>query len=188
MNESTPSITSADSLDRLDTATIENMVQAAILQIQFARQYTLALLDATPHDRWFEIPSGFPSNIAWQVGHLCVAQYGLLLFRLRGRAEEDLELVPSRFRKGYGKGSTPSQEPSGQPTPDELRARFQQIFDLGLTTVRGLPPNEWLDAMDLPYAGYPNKLGTLLFCPLHEHIHAGQIGMTRRGLGLDPIR
>jgi DinB superfamily len=164
MNEPTPGIAAPASLDPLDTATIQNMVQAAVLQIQFARQYTLALLDATPHDRWFEIPSGFPSNIAWQVGHLSVAQYGLLLFRLRGRAEEDLELVPSRFRKGYGKGSTPSQDPSGQSTPEELLARFQQIYDLGLATVQGLQPSEWLDPMDLPYAGYPNKLGTILFC------------------------
>lgn len=172
----------------VDSATAALMRDTALVQIRFARQYTRSLLDATPQDRWFEIPSGLPSNLAWQVGHLCVAQYGLLLFRLRGRAEEDLELVPSRFRKAYGKGSTPGEDPAKQPDPETLLARFDRILELGLETAGGLPSNELLDPMDLPYAGYPNKLGTILFCPLHEHIHAGQIGTIRRALGLDPVR
>ncbi len=36
----------------------------------------------------------------------------------------------------------------------------------------------------MPYAAYPNKFGALLFCPMHESIHIGQIGLIRRGLGL----
>jgi hypothetical protein len=40
----------------------------------------------------------------------------------------------------------------------------------------------------MPYAGYPTKLGALLFCPLHEMIHAGQIGLLRRLMGKPPIR
>jgi hypothetical protein len=45
-----------------------------------------------------------------------------------------------------------------------------------------------LEPVDMPYAAYPVKLGAVLFCPLHEHIHAGQIGVVRRALGLEPIR
>ena len=83
------------------------MLQAAIGQIRFARDYTLTLLDETPKDRWFEIPEGSSSNIAWQVGHLAVSQYGLLMFRIRGRDPADLELIPGKFRKAYSRGSTP---------------------------------------------------------------------------------
>ena len=49
-------------------------------------------------------------------------------------------------------------------------------------------PAVLLEPIDLPYAAYPNKLGAVLFCPLHEHIHAGQIGLLRRALGLEPVR
>jgi hypothetical protein len=31
-------------------------------------------------------------------------------------------------------------------------------------------------------------LGAILFCPLHEQIHSGQIGLIRRGLGLPSVR
>ena len=41
-----------------------------------------------------------------------------------------------------------------------------------------------LEPVEMPYAAYPIKLGAILFCPLHEHIHAGQIGVVRRALRL----
>lgn len=157
-------------------------------QIEFTIDYVAQLLDATPRDRWFEIPDGLPTNVAWQVGHLAVAQYGLLLFRIRGRAEADLELIPGKFRKAYGKATTPNADPSRQPSPDDLVARLDQVWS---TAKKELPPADLeslLDPVEMPFAAYPNKLGCLMFAPLHMQIHAGQIGLVRRGLGLEPVR
>lgn len=171
-----------------DAATAMNMLQGAIGQLRFARNYTLELLESVPHDRWFEIPTGLPTNIAWQVGHLAVSQYGLLMFRIRGRKPEDLELIPGRFRKAYGRETVPSSDPSGQPSPDELTERLAKVFELGMSEIATVEPEVLLEPVDMPYAAYPIKLGAILFCPLHEHIHAGQIGLVRRGLGLEPVR
>ena len=77
--EKRPPIPTADELDVVVRTTLD--------QMQFALDYVMALVDATPRDRWFEIPAGVPTNFAWQLGHLSVAQYGLLLFRIRGRQE-----------------------------------------------------------------------------------------------------
>lgn len=181
MNASDP-----DSLPDLDTA--QQMLRGAIGQIHFAREYTRSLLDATPAERWFEIPAGLPSNIVWQVGHLTVSQYGLLMFRIRGRQPEDLELIPGKFRKAYSRGSTPSPEPDGQATAEELTERLDRVFELSMQQLSELDPQVLLEPVDMPYAAFPIKLGAILFCPLHEHIHAGQIGMIRRGLGMDPVR
>ena len=92
------------------------MLEAAIGQIKFAREYCLELLNDTPDELWFEIPAGLPSHIAWQVGLLTVSQYGLLMFRIRGRSPDDLDLIPSRFRKAYSRGSKPSPDTSRQLT------------------------------------------------------------------------
>ena len=62
--------------------------------MKFMRSYTLQLLENIPGELWSTIPAGAPSHLAWQVGHLAVAQYGLMLFRQRGRAEGDIELMP----------------------------------------------------------------------------------------------
>ncbi len=164
------------------------MLRGALGQIDFARRYLLELLDATPQPRWWEIPVGLPSNIAWQVGHLTVSQYGLLMFRIRGRRPEDLDLIPGKFRKAYGRGSSPSPDSANQPAADELLERMTKVYELGRAELEDVTAETLLEPVDMPYAAFPIKLGAILFCPLHEQIHAGQIGVLRRGLGLDPIR
>ncbi|MBB3207583.1 hypothetical protein FHS27_003408 [Rhodopirellula rubra] len=186
MNANTLSGDSGPSLPDVETATV--MLQAAIGQIQFARQYTLELLAATPQDRWFEIPNGSVTHIAWQVGHLAVSQYGLMMFRIRGRRPEDLDLIPGRFRKTYGRGGKPPLSSDGQPTPEELLAKLELVHRTAMDEIASLDPNSLLDEVDMPYAVYPCKLGAILFCPMHESIHAGQIGVTRRHLGLESVR
>ena len=171
-----------------DADTAMGMLRGAMGQIEFARRYTLELLDATPKERWFEIPPGLPTNIAWQVGHVTVSQYGLLMFRIRGRLPEDLSLIPGRFRKSYGRESTPSADPASQPSADELLARMAEVYDLAMSELARVTADVLLEPVDMPYAAYPIKLGAILFCPLHEHIHAGQIGVVRRTLGLQPVR
>jgi hypothetical protein len=163
------------------------MRDAAILQLEFARRYTLELLENTPHDRWLEAPPGAPTHLTWQVGHLAVAEYGLLMFRLRGRSEGDLELVPSWLRKNFGKGSSPAALTS-PPSPEQLLEKLSLIHKRGLQEVRETPVEVLLEPTEMPYAGEPIKLGGLLFAPMHEMIHAGQIGLIRRLLGLAPIR
>lgn len=169
-------------------AAAATILQGAIAQVEFARDYTLELLEATPRDRWFEMPDGLPTNIAWQVGHLAVSQYGLLMFRIRGRRTEDLELIPGPFRKKYSRQTTPSADAAKQMSPDELLERLATVKSKALEELAAVEPGTLLEPVDMPYATWPIKLGAILFCPLHEQIHAGQIGIIRRGLGLDPIR
>lgn len=164
------------------------MLESAIGQIKFARQYCLELLDNTPHELWFEMPASLPTHVAWQVGHLTVSQYGLLMFRIRGRHPDDLELIPSRFRKAYSRSSKPTLDTSRQPSAGELRERMGLVYERSLTELENVTSETLLEPVDMPYAAYPNKLGAILFCPIHEHTHIGQIGLLRRALGLDPVR
>ncbi|QDS96737.1 DinB superfamily protein [Roseimaritima multifibrata] len=165
------------------------MCRVALGQMEFARAYTLELLEKTPAERWFDVPAGAPTCIAWQVGHLAVSQYGLLLFRQRGRQPDDLELIPGRFRKTYSRGSVPKSGPDQHPSADELLSKLHKVHEIAREELQGMEDGEGLlDPIDMPYAVYPIKLGAILFCPLHEQIHAGQIGLTRRLLGLDPVR
>ena len=57
-----------------------------------------------------------------------------------------------------------------------------------MSELREIDPSVLLEPVDMPYAAYPTKLGAILFCPLHEQIHAGQIGVLRRAMGLEPVR
>ena len=157
-------------------------------QIAWARAYTKQLLDSVPLELWYQQPAGLKSHFAWQVGHLAVAQYGLMLFRQRGRLPGDLEIMPGWLRKQFGRGSTPSESAEGMPEPAELLRLFDRIHQQSLEEVAGLSAGTLAEPTEMPFTAYPIKLGALLFCPIHEGIHAGQIGVLRRLYGLAPIR
>ena len=164
------------------------MRDAVIGQIDFARRYTLELLENTPEELWPVVPKGASSHIAWQVGHLAVSQYGLMLFRQRGRAEGDLELMPGWLRKRFGRGSLPPTDPTEIPSNATLLECLSKIHTASMAALPGFSAEQLLETTEMPYAAYPIKLGALLFCPLHESIHIGQIGILRRMHGLAPIR
>lgn len=167
---------------------MEPMLHHALSQIRFAREYTLTLLDEIQPDEWFRQPQQGVSHLAWQVGHLAMAQYGLCLFRIRGRAEIDMELMSSSFRKKFSKGTTPDPDPASNPSPDEILGVFSRVFEQTLLELPNTPASVLNEAVEMPWAVSPTKLGGLFFCSHHEMLHAGQIGLLRRLLGKSPVR
>ncbi|MCA9126230.1 MAG: DinB family protein [Planctomycetales bacterium] len=172
-------LSSEDTLHRRD---------CVLEQMRWARAYTEQLLDSIPSELWYAKPGSIPTNIAWQVGHLAVAQYGLMLFRQRGRMPGDLDLLPGWLRKQFGRGTTPPDAGQGKPSPEELMQRLAAIHEAALKEVAELTVQQLLETTEMPFTAYPNKLGALMFCPIHESIHTGQIGLLRRALGLEPLR
>jgi hypothetical protein len=96
--------------------------------------------------------------------------------------------MPGWLRKRYARGSQPALEPSENPSKVELLESLDRIHREAMANVAQLPADLLREPTEMPYAGYPIKLGALLFCPLHESIHSGQIGLLRRAHGLQPIR
>ncbi len=134
-------------------------LQLAIRQIEFARGYTLSLLDGLADEDWFRQPAEGITHIGWQVGHLSMAQYGLCLFRMRGRRPEDLDLMSSKFRKQYSKGSQPDSDPANNPTPAELRQVLDRVHHQALSELAACAEQQLAEPIDLPYAVTPTKLG-----------------------------
>ncbi len=163
-------------------------LEVARKQIEFARQYTKSLIADVEDALWFTIPAGCVTHVAWQVGHLAIAQYGLCLFRIRGRQSADAELMSSAFRKKYFKGTTPDPDPAKNPEVGEIRQVFDRVYEQAQAEMAGYLEEDLQETIDEPYAAFNTKLGGLLFCSHHEMMHAGQIGLLRRLLGKAPIR
>ena len=89
-----------------------SIVKLILEQIVFARNYTTHLLDNVLPADWFRQPSGGVSIIAWQVGHLAMAEYRLTLERIRGRRPEDESLIPDEFLRHFARESIPNPDPS----------------------------------------------------------------------------
>jgi len=160
----------------------------AIAQIEAARNYTSSLLADVGDDDWYQMPAGAPTHLAWQVGHIAMAQYGLALFRQRGRKPEDGDLMSSAFRKQFSKGSTALADASLYPPAEEIRATFDRVYQQAMVELPNTAPAALDEPVDEPYFAWPTKLGALLLSSHHEMLHAGQIGLLRRLLGKLPIR
>ena len=167
---------------------VSERLEIAKQNIASAREYTLTLLDGLTDEQWFWTPEPAVSHIAWQVGHIAMAQYGLTLFRQRGRADVDGSLIPNRFRKKVMKGTKPEAAPDSYLPPNEILDVLHRVNDQMLLEIDGLDGPGLDEPVEMPYAGFPTCYGSLLFAASHEMLHAGQIGMLRRLMGLPPIR
>jgi hypothetical protein len=110
------------------------------------------------------------------------------MFRVRGRREEDLRLMPSDFRKQFGKGSTPNPDANSNPTPAEILDVLNRVHEQTVRELAECTDDQLNSPVDEPYAVFPTKLGAIFFCSAHEMMHAGQIGLLRRLLGKKPLR
>jgi hypothetical protein len=163
-------------------------LQLALRQIEFARSYVLSILAEIDEAEWFEMPPSCPTHVAWQVGHLAMAEYGLCLFRMRGRQPIDLELMTGSFRKQFSRGSVPDADAGKYPPAAEIRATLDRVHEQVLKEAPSFTAEQLQEPVEMPYAVEATKLGGLLFCSHHEMLHAGQLGLLRRLLGNQPVR
>jgi hypothetical protein len=164
-------------------------VKNLIRDIRKARMYTEDMLSHVDQAKWFRQPTEGVTHVAWQVGHLAVAQFGLALMRVRGEKADDAELISPEFRKLFGKGSTPVPDPEVYPTPAEIRAVFDRVHQQVLDE-----SDDWSEELLAEATGQPphpmftTKGEAIRWSIQHEFIHAGQIGLLRRLLGGTPLR
>ena len=157
-----------------------------IEQIRFARWYTTELLSDIPQERWFEMPAGAATHVAWQVGHLASAEFFLALVRVRGERPADEALYPTPLRQLFGRGSVPSASPADYPTASEILALFDRVHEEVLSDLSHCDPARLDEACQRPHRFANTRLRSLQWCSQHELIHAGQIGLLRRLLGKVP--
>jgi hypothetical protein len=160
----------------------------AISLVKRSRKYTMRLLEHTNPSEWFQQPAEGVSHIAWQAGHLAVAEYRLCLERIRGHLSEDDDLMPAEFVASFRRESDPVPDPGMYPTPARILVIMDRVHQQAIHEVKTLSEED-LDARPLPPAHplFDTKLGALLWCAQHEMIHAGQIGLLRRLLGHSPL-
>jgi len=157
----------------------------AVEQIAFVRRYTLERLATVPFADWFTIPSGGVSHIAWQVGHITMAEYRLCLERQRPRSQADEAMISDDFLRVFGRESEPANVTAF--TAEEIRKVFEAVHARVLEEA----PTFADPALDLPvlkpHPLLATRIAALRYAPLHEMLHCGQIALIRRMLGQKPI-
>jgi hypothetical protein len=146
-------------------------------------------MDGVKSDDWFRAPNGCVTHVAWQVGHLAVAEYRLSLRRVRGDLASDESLIPGSFIEAFGYGSNPCAEPARNPSVSELINMFDRIHEHVITYLSNCDDAMLEEAaIGAAHPQFSTKGGSLLWCAQHEMLHAGQIGLLRRIMGYGVAR
>jgi len=160
----------------------------ALKQIEFARNYTNDLLRHIHVDDWFRMPHEGVTHVAWQVGHLAMAQYRLALERVRGKRPEDEQLIPQVYFDKFGKGSTPTKNADAYPSSADIVGVFDRVYRQTMEELPQLSEEQLDEPPEAPHALLNNKFDALCWAAQHEMLHAGQIGLLRRLFGEKALR
>lgn len=162
--------------------------ELAIDRIRGSRKFTQPFLDDLTTAEWYWSPAQFTTHVAWQIGHLAVAQYNLCLRRIRGRTSADQTLMPEAFIDAFKLGSKPAADPAQSPPLDEIKRVFAAVHQQALDELCKYSDAELDLPVEQPHPVFKTKLGAIEWCPQHELVHAGQIAMLRRLMGKPPLR
>lgn len=163
-------------------------LQSAIERIKFARLYTSQFLNELSPGDWFWHPAELTTHVAWQVGHLAVAEYNLCLRRIRDRIDADNALISDEYIKLFQLGSTPTADLSLYPPVEEIRRVFNAVHQQAISELSQRTDAELDVPVGKPHPVFATKLGAVEWCAPHELVHAGQIALLRRMMGRPPIR
>jgi len=163
-------------------------LESAIDRIRGSRVFTKQFLKDLTDAEWFSSPPQYTTHIAWQVGHIAVAQYSLCLRRVRGRTKADESLISDAFIEAFKGGSKPIAEPEKNPPLDEIRRVFDAVHEQSVGELSARSEAELDEPLAEPHPRFKTKLGAVEFSALHEMVHAGQIAMLRRLMGKPPLR
>ena len=157
-------------------------------QLDKARRYTLTLIDSVPESQWFQFPHEGVTHVAWQVGHLAVVEYRLVLERRRGVRPGDEELLPEAFGQLFGKGSTPVVDPALSPSVTEIRRVLDNVHQKALSELVETSAEVFAEPVSAPHPMFSDKGAAVQWCAMHEMFHTGEIALLRRLLGHAPLR
>jgi len=181
-------------------AKVSDRLLVAVKNMEFVRRYTISLLEDLEPDDWYWTPKasaslgspdspGFVTHIAWQAGHIAMAQYGLTLYQQRGRVREvDAELMSGKFRKLFMRGTQPVDDRELYPEPNVILGVLKRVHSQALKEIPGFDGDQLDEPLSAPHAAFATRYGALLFVGAHEMVHAGQIGLLRRMMGKAPLR
>lgn len=162
---------------------LRDRLAIAEARIRFARTYASQFLDDLDEQDWFWSPPGFVTHIGWQVAHMAAAQYGLCLYRVRGRTEADEAVIPQEFWDRFKVGSVPQPGADNNPSIATIRTIFGNVHAQVLTELSSKTDDELTVPLSEPHPVFNSPLEAVEYAPMHEMIHVGQIALLRRQMG-----
>ncbi|MGB0387188.1 MAG: DinB family protein [Ardenticatenaceae bacterium] len=149
------------------------MLKAAADVLIGTRQLLYNTLKDLTQEQWFTQPKGFANNVAWNVGHLIVAQQGLVYRRLGVPGH-----ISGKMTAMYRPGTSPADW-SSKPDTDELLKLLVELPKKMAEDVAAGKFDNYVKSEGKTLGTFPppeSSAHAIIFNQFHEGVHAGNIG------------
>lgn len=164
---------------------MNDRTRAALANMRRVRGMLKNALEGIEPERWCWQPTAGINHVAWQVGHLAVAQHALCLKRVRGDSPADARFLPDDYYQRFGRGSKPAAGAGANPSPEELLKVLDAVEECVQTEVAEKSDEQLDTPLDPPHPMFSTVLGGVEFAAMHEAMHVGQITLLRRLMGFE---
>ncbi len=158
------------------------VLENGIAALNFARQATLDLLSDFPQDKLTYQPCAAGNHAIWIAGHIAYAD-DVFASKVGNK--------PARFSNGwvklFGMGSTPQADEGVYPSLSELTNALADNREALLAWFSSMSAEELAKPLPEDFRTFAGNHGMLMTSiAWHEGLHAGQLTVVRKSLGLAP--
>lgn len=158
------------------------VLTSGLWHLNFARQYTLSLMEDFPADKAVWQPFPGANHFLWNLGHIAVTD-AYFVSRL-GAARADL---PASWEKLFGMGSTPTPSAGDYPTVKEVSEAMSRAHEVLVAGFAALSDSRLAEPLSRELATFAPTFAHLpASIAWHEGVHAGQIVALRKAIGIKP--
>ena len=161
---------------------IEKLRETGVAALMFARRVTMGLLEDISDDRFFHQPFHGANHAAWIVGHICRNDDNFLT-GLEGRPSQ----LPASWEALFAAGSSPAVDTDHHPNRDQILTQFEARRHELLAWFREMPTERLISPVPEDWKTFGATYGILMSTlAWHEGLHAGQLTVIRKSLGIAP--
>ena len=157
-----------------------------------SRNFINRLISEIPQDLWYIIPDNTDSNLAWQIGHIMMAQNFHAITVITGRNEKVNELIPVvQYNKIFNGMGTLHRSVEKDLIPTvQLKEQFDTVHKICIDNLDDLSDDildNKLEPIPFKHPVANVKYEALSWCFKHEMWHAAEMEAIKRDLG-HPIK
>ncbi|HET6251232.1 MAG TPA: DinB family protein [Tepidisphaeraceae bacterium] len=143
-------------------------------------EMTKMYLEDMSEAEMFARPCGDANHVAWQFGHLAVAETNML----KSVKPQAAAALPAGFAEKFTKETARLDDPKAFPSKAEIVGAYIKAREASIAWAKTLTPADMDKPTDERMRNFAPTVGHVVsMMPLHTMMHIGQLQVLRRKLG-----
>ncbi len=158
------------------------LLEAGLAAMGFSRRNTLTFFEDIPKDKICHQPFPGANHALWVLGHLAATD-DFFLRTFSGKST----MLPEKWGPLFGMGSIPTPHVRDYPAVEEILSLMRPMREGLIGWFQSLTPDQLLKPLPPDWQKFGAHTAQLMFgIAWHEGMHAGQLTVIRKSLGLKP--